>query len=139
MDIKKTYGTDKEKEKKGVWEDLGDGARVLVARIGNPNYRKIFEQLTKPYSKSIRRGTLSEEKATELIIKSLAKSVLLGWEGLKEDGKLLKHSEAEAIRLMTEYPDFRDQVQEIANDLETYKIVEDEDTEKNSGKSSAGT
>jgi len=119
MDIKKTYGTDKIKEEKGVWEDLGDGARVLVARIGNPNYRKVFEQLTKPYQKSIRRGTLSEEKATDLIIKSLAKSVLLSWEGLKEDGKALKYSEAEAVRLMTDYPDFRDQVQEIANDLET--------------------
>lgn len=139
MDIKKTYGTDRKKEVDGVWEDLGDGARVLVARIGNPNYRKVFEQLTKPYTKAIRRGTLSEEKATELIIKSLAKSVLLKWEGIKEDGKLVKYSEAEAIRLMTDYPDFRDQIQEIANDLETYKITEDEETEKNSGTSSTGT
>ena len=139
MDIKKTYGTDKEKEKNGVWEDLGDGARVLVARIGNTNYRKVFEQLTKPYTKAIRRGTLSEEKATDLIIKALSKAILLNWEGLKEDGKTIKYSEPEAIRLMTEYPDFRDQVQEIANDLETYRVTENEETEKNSGKSSTGT
>jgi len=131
MDIKKAYGTDKKKEENGVWEDLGDGAKVLVARIGNPNYRKVFEQITKPYTKAIRRGTLSEEKATDLIIKSLAKTVLLNWEGLKEDNKLLKYSETEAIRLLTEYPDFRDQIQEIANDLETYKLVQDEETEKN--------
>ena len=62
-----------------------------------------------------------------------------GWKGIKEDGKAIKYSELEAIRLMTDYPDFRDQVQEIANDLETYKITEDEDTEKNSEKSSTGT
>ena len=87
FDVKKEFGTDSNKEVKGVWhDDFGDGLEVKIARIGNPIYQKTFNDISKPHRKAIRRGTLKDETAEKLLIKAMAKAIVLDWKGLSENG-----------------------------------------------------
>jgi len=132
MDLKKEFGTDKEKEIDGKWFPISDSAKLLIARIGNPNYAKVFRRLTRPYKRAIRTDRLPEEKSDEILIQTMAETILLGWEGLEEDGVPVTYSTTEAVRMLTEYKDFRDMVSEIASEMEAFKVEDDEEAEGNS-------
>jgi len=136
LNLTKEFKTDKESEVNGIWEDFGDGCEIKIARIGNPNFRKVSTEVRKPYKKQINRGTLSEEKTTNLLIKILAKTIILDWKGLTENDENGKEVEIEynyanCIRVLTDYPDFREQVVEISTSMEAYKINLDEEEEEN--------
>ena len=130
-DIRKMFGTNKNAEIDGVWQDIGEKVKVKVARIGNPQYQKAFRKITKPHKQALRRGSLNDEVADKLLIKAMAKSILLDWSGLEEDGKPVPYSYENAVRLLTDYRDFRDDVSDFANDMESFRAEEDKETEKN--------
>ncbi len=138
-DIKKLFGVDKKKEVDGVWEDITEDVRVKIARMGNPNYQKEIARLMKPHRRAVRRGTVDDSVIEKCVTQAMARTVLLDWEGIEEDGKKVLYSFDEARRLLTEYKEFRDQVSEIASELETFQDNEDEETVKNLKMSSAGT
>ena len=130
-DVKKIFGTNKTDEIEGKWNDIGDGIQILVARIGNPEYQKEFQRISKPHKRALRRGSLNDEVAERLLIKVMAKNILLDWKGLEEDGVVVPYSYDNAIRILTEYKDLRDYVSDIANEMESFKAEEDEEAEKN--------
>lgn len=131
MDIKKTFGVDKQKELEGVWEDLGDGTKVLVARSGNPKFNRLLQKLSRPHRHAIRNDSLPDDIANEMLIKAMAKTVLLNWEGMKEDGKEIIYSYGEAVRLLTEYVDFRDYIAGLSRTMDIFRAIEDEEAEGN--------
>ncbi|MEZ0231900.1 MAG: hypothetical protein ACAH12_03600 [Methylophilaceae bacterium] len=131
MDLKKQFGTNKKQELEGVWTDIGDGAQLLVARFGNKNYKDAAKRLGAPYKAVIRAGNLKDEVSDKLTTEALAEGVLLGWKGLKDDGKAVTYSKDEAIRLMTEYPDFRDQVLSLSTSIELFQSQEEAEVIKN--------
>lgn len=135
MDLKKEFATNKQAEVDGIWEDMGGGCKVLIARIGNENYSKTFRKISKPYQNAIRRGTLGNEKAEELLIQAMADSIVLDWQGLEEDGKVVKYSKEECVRVLKEYKDFRDHINDLAGSIALFKLQADEESEKNSKKS----
>jgi hypothetical protein len=130
-DIRKLFGTNKQAEIEGKWNDIGDGIELLVARIGNPQYQKEFMRISKPHRRSLRRGTLNDEVAERLLIKVMAKNILLGWRGLKEDDVEIEYSYTEAVRVLTEYKDLRDIVSDIANEMDSFKDEDEEEGKKN--------
>lgn len=137
-DLKKLFKTDENLETAGVWQDLGDSIRVKVARFNNTNHKRVMEGLMKPYQHMLRRGNLSEEIAEKILVQGMARTILLDWEGLEEDGKPIKYSMKNAERIMMEFKDFRDLVHNISQSMEIYKIQEDAETEKNSKPTSTG-
>jgi len=137
-DIKKLFMTDENRETSGVWQDVGDGIRLKVARFNNTNHKRIMEGLMKPYQHQMRRGTLAEDVAEKLLVQGMAKAILIDWEGLEEDGKPVKYSHKNAERLMLEVKDFRDLVHNISQTMDIYKMQEDAETEKNSEPTSTG-
>lgn len=130
-DIKKIFGVDKNKEVDGVWENITEDIRIKIARIGNPRYQKAIQKYMRPHRRTIRRGTVDDSIIEQCVIKAMADTVLLGWEGVEEDGKALVYSRDEAERLLTDYREFREQVSEIASELEAFRAEEDEEAEKN--------
>jgi len=126
-DVKKLFGTDKTKELEGVVHDMGEGLKMRIARIGNPKYQKRFEALSKPHKRALRRGSLSNDVAEKLLVQCLAETIVLDWEGLEEDGKKVKYSKENAVRILTDYPDLRNYVNDIANEMEGYQEDEDEE------------
>lgn len=131
MDIKKTFGTNRDLELEGVWEPINEEASVKIARIGNDRYTKLFQKLMRPYRKQVRRGTMPDKKAEEIYNQVIAETVLLDWKGLTEDDKPLEYSVENAIRLLTEYKDFKDLVVDAAEAMETFQKEEIEESEKN--------
>jgi hypothetical protein len=138
MDFKKRYETSKELESEGVWEDIGEGFRVRVARANNPHHQRTAESLMRPYRRQIASGNLSVEKQQEITIKSMAECLLLDWDGLVIDEKAVPYSVSQAIELLTEYKDFREEVAEIAQSMDLFRSKEVEDAEKNSSSGSSG-
>ena len=130
-DLKRMFGTNKNAEIEGIWQDIGDGVSLLIARIGNPQYQKEFQKIAKPHRRALRRGTLSDEVAEKLLIKAMAKNILLDWKGLEEDGEPIPYSYENAVRILTEYKDLRDYVSDMANEIDAFKLEDDEEAEKN--------
>ena len=135
MDLKKEFGTNKKLETEGVWEDFGNGCKVLIARQGNENYKKAFRKLSKPYQNAIRRNNLSDEIAERILIEVMAETIVLDWSGMEEDGKDIKYSKEECFRILKSYPDFKNEVSFRSESMELFKQEMDAETEKNSKKS----
>ncbi len=130
-DVKKLFGVDPKMELEGVVHDLGSGLKVRIARIGNPKYQKRFQALSKPHRRALRRNMLSDEVAEKLLITCLAETIVLGWEGLEENGKEIPYSLENCIRILTDYPELRNYINDIANELEGYQAEEDEEGVEN--------
>lgn len=130
-DIKKIYGTDKKKETDGIWKDMGDGLSMRIARMNNANYRKRFQVLTKPHQRALRKDRLSEDIAEKIMIQCLAETIVLDWKGVEENGKEIPFSVENATRILTEYPDLREYVNDIANVMDGYKLEDDEEAIEN--------
>ncbi len=128
-----TFQTDRTLEEQGVEVEIGKGATITVARIGNSKYETLLRAMTKPFRRQIQQGLFPIERQDELLLEVVSKTVLLGWKGFTDDDeKEIPFSPAKALELMTETKDFRDLVFEIANEMETFRRVEQEEDSKNS-------
>lgn len=120
------FKTDRQRENQGVWVDIGDGARLLIARLNNERYKQEFLAQTKPFRTQVRTGTLSEEIAERILRTCYARTVLMGWEGLQdEEGNDIPHSVEKAEELLS-IPDFKSLVEELASSRELYRREEAE-------------
>lgn len=112
-------------EQDGVWVDIGEGAKVRVARFGNPAYQKHLERSYKPYRKMQRTGTVPEELQRKLFIDAMANTILLDWSGFKDDnGADVPYSVSAAIEKLTDLKDFREFISELATEAETFRDEE---------------
>lgn len=126
MDLKKDFSTNKKLEDEGVWIDIGDGAKLKIARAGNKQANAVSKQLAKPYMAQIQYGKLSDEVATQIAVEVMAKAILLDWKGIQYDGQEMPYSIDNAIKILTELPDFRDYVSQVANERKTFQREIDE-------------
>lgn len=115
----------------GTWVPVGKDAKLLIARINNEKYRDFIKKKTKPYRSAIRAGQLDETLMTEIVVEALARTILLGWEGLTEKGEALVYSVSKAEDLLRRKEQFRDLVTSLANDASLFQEAEVEDSEKN--------
>jgi len=130
-DVKKLFGTDSTKEQEGVWYDIAEGLRMKIARIGNPLYQKRFQALIKPYRRSVRRGTLSDDVAEKLLVQCLSETIVLDWEGVEDEGVEILYSKDAAVTLLTKYPELRNYINDIANELEGFQEELNEEATEN--------
>jgi hypothetical protein len=63
MDLKKSFGTSDALENDGAWVDLGDGASIKVARVGNKANRALLKKLIAPHKIAVR----SAKKLTDYL------------------------------------------------------------------------
>ena len=131
MDLAKKFGTDQKKEIEGSWFDIGQGARLLIARAGNRRYNEYLNKQIKPVRRQVRAGSLEDEAWDAIVDKCIAETILLGWEGIEENGVAVQYSKDAALRFLTNYPDFRNMVLEIAQEIENYRVFDQEEAEKN--------
>src|SRR5687767_1596968 len=120
IDISK-FRTDPNLESEGVWVPIGEGARIKIARSGNAKGAELFERLTDPpdIKLAIRAGTLSVEKLNEIMTEVLSQAVLLDWEGITENGKLLPYTKENAKRILA-IKDFRKLVLDLSQEQELF-------------------
>lgn len=126
MDITKEFGTDSVKEKDGVEVDIG-GATLIVARTGSMAYNKLVDKLFKVNKRVLDlKNEAAEQLNEKLMAEVLAKTVLLGWSGIEENGAPLPYSLENAQRLLM-IKDFRALVAEKASDFTLYKAAVEEE------------
>lgn len=124
MDINKVR-TDEKKSEEGTWVDIehdADGnvvARLLVARANNTKFQEYLRQIGKPYRRQIQADTMDQKLLTDLHRKAVARHVLLGWEGLFDNGAELEYSVENAERLLR-MPYFSDIVESASSDLSLF-------------------
>ena len=134
------FATNTEKEVNGVWHDIGEGAKVLVARSGNKKYQAELRREMKPYRNRLNRNDPTMEPIAEkILIRVIAKTILLDCEGIEDDdGKLIKYDTAKGVEMLTDYPELRDIISGLSDDLASYQDEFEEEVVKNSRKSSTG-
>jgi len=121
MDIGK-FKTDPKKELQGVWIPIGEGAELLIARWGNDAASKTYERLTAPteVKQALRLGTITEAKALEIQVETIASGILLNWKGLTENGKTLEYNPDNCRRLLA-LKDFRAAVENLSKTQEYFR------------------
>lgn len=139
MDLK-DISLDIDKQQNGVWSEIDNETSVLVARMHNKEFNKLFAKLSAPHRQRVRRGILNEVTSEKIMNETLAKTVLLGWKGLMRDGKEVKYSVKEALALFSndKFITFKELILEIASNEENYRDEEIQETAKKSPTSSSG-
>ncbi len=130
MDIFKTFATDTAKETDGIWVDIGD-AQFLVARAGNQKYAKKLSKLFERNQKLLERKDAAADKLSEkLMVEVLAETILLDWKNVQYEDKDLAYSR-ESAEMLLNIKDFRKQIMQLSDDFNAYKMVQEDDQEKN--------
>lgn len=132
LDIYKVYATDEVKEVQGAEVQLGGGASITVARLGNPEYVRVLLAESEKHDAAL--SSLPKPEAekldTEILSKVLAETILLDFKGLGFKGKPLKYSKENALVLLA-VKDFRTRVIAEAQKLENFRVAYEEVSAKN--------
>ena len=139
FDIGKNFSSNEEKEVEGVWEDFGDGAGLLIASSHNKKFQKLYRKVPAGIREQMNNGTLSDEIARGIMAGIFAKSILLGWRKMSDEGKQLVYSEETAKAQLVKYKRLANFVWERAEDQTRFQNEEIEEEVKNSKGSSSGS
>jgi len=136
MDLKQEFNFSSDKELNGVWREIdSQGTKILVARAGNRKFEAFLEKIMMEHRSRLRvlRGEgIDPVVREELTNRAIAETILLGWEGLTENGVTLEYSKAEAKRLLETYRDFKNIVVEESMRHDAFRLEEQKEAEKNS-------
>ncbi len=139
FDLSDEFGSSEKASVEGVWIQLGEKARILVARLANPAAQKAYKKIPKAVRKLHESGNTSNKQMTEFLCRFLASQILKDWEDMFDKGKALPaYTEEHGFAFLTKYRRFRDRVWELADDEDLFN-VEVEEAVGNSPKRSGGT
>lgn len=126
MDIFSTYATDEIAEVEGRWQNLSKTAKVLVARTGNARYNAEFRKALQKHELDLGTGNEEADKlAEEILIDVMARTVLLGWEGLSFQGAEVPYS-VEMAKTLLRVKDFRKRIAAVADSIDNFRIQVEE-------------
>ena len=120
MDIIATFTTDEKLEAEGKWFPLSKTAKVLVARSGNDKYMSVLRQKMKEAQIDLSAGEEAEKLAEDVLIDVMAETLLLGWEGITQDGKPAPYSREQA-RTYLRIKDFRKKIAGFSDNFEAFR------------------
>jgi len=89
-------------ETEGVWVPYDNETSFLVARFLNTHHSAYVNKRMEPFRRLQRMGKLDDKIVDEIEVDAMARHVLLGWKGLKNNGKEIKYSVDEAIKLLSD-------------------------------------
>lgn len=131
MDIFASFATDKVKENSGTWCKSGD-AEFLIARSNNRKFAKMLaEKLEQNREALDSKDDDAEALSDKLLCEVISECILLDWRGnVKYQGKALKYSKENAEKVLA-HRDFRAWVMTKADDIDNFKLREEEKDVKN--------
>lgn len=131
FDIFNQFATDPKAELEGVWHRIGGTdeapARILVARSGNKRHSRIITQLYESNKATLElKNEAADAKSEEITIEAMSKGILLGWENLAFNGKVLENGwNIDDAKTLLAVKDFRELVHKHAMTFADYKAVQD--------------
>lgn len=106
----------------------------IIARMGGANKRYAAEltRASKPHMHAIRSNMLSEDVAKRISLEVFCKTVLLGWENIKEEnGSTIEFTHGNAAALMERLPNLHEMLVSVAQDAAAFKRSEIDAIAKN--------
>jgi hypothetical protein len=86
-----------------------------------------MQALMRPHQHAANTNNLSDKKASEILCKALAETVIIRWEGVVDrEGNPVEYSAAAAETLLKELPDLRDLVFDEAKRAANFLAIERE-------------
>jgi hypothetical protein len=119
MSIYKSFKTDPDVEKKGVWLDYPDGVSILVARAGGANktFIKAMERVYKSHKHAFETGRMDRDVANKLSVEIYAKTVVLDWKNVTDEhGVELPFTYDNVVKVLTDLPDLFTDIQTQAQE-----------------------
>jgi preprotein translocase subunit SecD len=129
------YATNKNLEEDGVWVDYADGLKVKLRRMNSVKSRETRRRLEKPYTKGFRGQDMPESLQEELLNKQLSEAIVVEWEGVPDPDnpeKMLPCTPENVFRMVTQFPDFRDDLLSASMERATFQAEQLKEAEKNS-------
>ncbi len=114
MDMKKSFGVNKDAAENGKWFDLEHGGRAKIAKLGNIAFIAEVQRLSKPHAALLRSGMDTSDIMDKITTAAMAKTILLDWDGINVDGESIAYSTENAEKLLTEYRAFRETISEFS-------------------------
>jgi hypothetical protein len=108
--------------------------KFTLARAGGSNKRFAtrMQALLRPYERSIKAGTMSDDKAEDIMCQTIAETVILSWSNVNDrDGKALPFSVPAAKQLLLDLPELRTVILEEAQKAVNFIAEEVEQNSKN--------
>ena len=134
IDLFNSFATDEAVEHEGTRTKMAGCGDTdwLIARMPNKHYSKLIQKQVKMNRAVLdSKGDAAEKMSDAILTDVMAKTILLGWDGeISYKGKKYAYS-VEAAKMLLSHRDFRDTVSKVASDMETFKLVKDEEDEKN--------
>lgn len=122
MDISSLV-TAKEATQKGRDFAFGD-AVLVIAASGNTEHRKVLRRLYEPHAKMLAfGGSLDAEVGVNVDDAAMAEAVLVGWKGLKKDGKEFPYNRENALWLLQNVAMLRNFVVKASEDSALFTIA----------------
>lgn len=120
-DFFSAFATDTSMEKKGAIVPI-NGVNFKIARSNNKPFAKLLKELVEEHQLVLdQKDEAAEAKSDEIMITVMAKTILLGWEGVVPfKGEELKYSEVNAKKLLA-MRDFRIRVSAESDERANYK------------------
>lgn len=127
LDVFTDFATDPSLEDGGAWFPIGKGARLLVARAGNRKYGKTLNKLVERNEVALKAEDDAADKLNDdIMIESLAVGILLGWEKVFYQGKLLDYSVQNAKTLL-KHREFRRTVIQFSEDVDAFRVKKEKE------------
>ena len=134
VDLFAAHATDASAEKAGVLTQLPDCGDTLfrIARANTIKYAELLQKRVKAHNAVLKsRGEVAAELGGKIMAEVMSKTILLGWEGeisFKGEKHVYSREVAQELLMMEE---FRKKVMAFAEDAQEYKLVKEEEEEKN--------
>lgn len=140
LDLDEKFGTNPKAEIEGVWQELGGGAAVKVARLGNKEATRAYRKLPKAVRNAIDEGALDDSQAENFLAKYLAHNILKDWRGLQDGGKELPPYDPEVgQKVLRAKRRFREKIWSLAADDELFNVEPEEDAKNLPERSDGGS
>lgn len=123
MEIFDLYAVDTEAANNGRWFTTRQGARVKVAKLGNPNFTAEVVRLQRPHIHLIRSKADTTELITDITIEAMSKTILVDWEATS-NGEPLPYTPKLGQELMRKSPDFQEDVSLLSSNVDNFKPEE---------------
>jgi len=120
MDFQEAYAEDKNAATKGKWMVTQAGFDVKVAKMGNPVYMAELTRLQKPHLAALRSSADTSELLDSIIIQAMSTHILFDWKA-ESNGKPIKYTPKLGAQYLTEYPEFREDISELALSRANFK------------------
>lgn len=143
MNLYEAFETDPNVESdEGITLDYGKAGKIKIHRAGGSNQKFInyYRAKMKPYTRQIQTNTMDNDVANELLIDIYTKTVIVGWEGVRDrNNNLLEFNEQNVRQVLKDLPTLFQDIQNSAQDASLFRKEMIEDIVGNSQLPSDGT